>query len=55
MGLGVWRVWSRCELRGGLLWGNLKERFHLEDLGVDESIILKLILSMSVGRGSGSG
>ena len=24
-------------------WGNLKERNHLEDLGVDERIIIKII------------
>jgi hypothetical protein len=38
-----------------VLWGNLKKRLYLEDLDIDESIILKLILSMSVGRRSGSG
>jgi len=43
------------EFHVGFLWGNLKERVHLEDLGIDENIILKLILSMSVGRRSGSG
>jgi hypothetical protein len=26
------------------LWGHLKERCHLEDLGIDERIILKLIM-----------
>jgi hypothetical protein len=34
------------EFRLGVLWGNLKERVHLEDLGLDEIMILKLILSM---------
>jgi hypothetical protein len=29
----------------GFWWGNLKVRVHLEDLGVDEGIILKLILN----------
>jgi hypothetical protein len=27
----------------GILWGNLKERDHLEDLGAGGRIILKLI------------
>jgi hypothetical protein len=27
----------------GFWWGNLRERDHLEDLGVDERIILKYI------------
>jgi hypothetical protein len=43
------------EFHIGFSWGNLKERVHLEDLGIDENITLKLILSMSVGRRSGSG
>jgi len=29
-------------MHSGFLWGNLKERDHLEDLGVDWRIILKL-------------
>lgn len=33
------------------LCGNRKERDHLEDSGVDDRIILKLILNKSVGRG----
>ena len=28
----------------GFWWGNLKERDHLEDLGMDEMVILKWIL-----------
>jgi len=33
------------------LWfGNLKERYHLEDLDVDGNIILEWILKNSVGR-----
>ena len=27
----------------GFLWGDLTERYHLEDQGVDGNIILKLI------------
>jgi len=32
-----WHIW--------FCWGNLKERAHLEDLGVDVGIILKYILN----------
>jgi hypothetical protein len=38
-------VWGR-----GFWWGNLKERHHLEDLGVDGRIILKLILQKHNAR-----
>jgi hypothetical protein len=31
------------ELHAGFWWGNLKERDHLEDLGIDRRIILKWI------------
>ena len=31
------------EMHAGLWWGYLKERFHLEDLGVDGKIILEWI------------
>jgi len=33
----MWHVWFR--------WGNLKERAHLEDLGVDASKVIKHILN----------
>jgi hypothetical protein len=33
------QVWKRRQI-----WGNLKGREHLEDLGADEKIILKRIL-----------
>jgi hypothetical protein len=31
-------------------WGDLKERRHFEDLGIDGRIILKWIISESIGR-----
>jgi hypothetical protein len=31
-------------LHTGVQWGNLRERDHLEDLGIDERITLKWIL-----------
>ena len=41
---------KRKEVHTGFLCGNLKERDHLEYLGVDVRVILKLILNM-MGRG----
>jgi len=40
----MWRVWSRKEMHAGLWWGNLKERDHVEDTGVDGSLILEMAL-----------
>jgi len=34
----------------GFWWGNLRERYHLEDPGVDERIILIWIFRMWEGR-----
>jgi hypothetical protein len=36
-------VWRRGEVRTGFWWGNLRERDHLEGVGVDERIILKWV------------
>jgi len=38
-------VHGRREMHTGFWWGNLKERYHLEDLGIDRRIILKWILN----------
>jgi hypothetical protein len=38
-------VRGKGEVLTGLWWGNLRERDHLEDLGVDGKIIFKWILS----------
>ena len=32
---GMWHVWGSGETRTRLWWGELREREHLEDLGVD--------------------
>ena len=39
----MWHVWERGEVHTGFWWGNLRERDHLVDLGVDENKILKCI------------
>jgi hypothetical protein len=39
-----WHVWGRREIHAVFWWCNLKERNHLDDTGVDETIILKWIL-----------
>ena len=37
-------IWGRGEMHTGFWWGRLKEGDHLEDLGLEGRIILKLIL-----------
>ena len=39
----MWHVWETGKVHAGFWWGNLRERHHLEDLGVDGRIILTLI------------
>ena len=34
----------------GFWWGNLRDRDHLEDIGIDRRIILEWILEKLVGR-----
>jgi hypothetical protein len=44
----MWHVWERGEVHAGLLWGNLRERDHSEDLGVDVIIILRWVFKNAV-------
>jgi len=39
----MYHVWGRDEVYRRFRWGNLRERDHLEDRGVDGSIILRWI------------
>jgi hypothetical protein len=52
-------IWERGKLYIGFWWGNLRERDHMTDLGVDGRVILKWILKKWDGeiqtRPSGSG
>jgi len=38
------RIWGRGEVYTGFWWGNLRERDHLGDPGVDGRTILRLKL-----------
>jgi hypothetical protein len=40
----MWHVWGNGEVHTGFWWGDLRVRDHLEDIGVDWRIILKLSL-----------
>jgi hypothetical protein len=40
----MWHVWGRREIYTALLWINLDEGNHLEDLDLDGRIILKSML-----------
>ena len=39
----VWHVWGRGGAHTGFWWGNVRERDHMEDPGVDGRIILRRI------------
>jgi hypothetical protein len=39
------------EVHTGIWWGNLRERDHLDDLGIDGRIIFKWMFKMWDGKG----
>ena len=39
----MWHVWETGEVHTGFWWGDIKDRGHLEDEGVDRKVILKWI------------
>ena len=41
---GMWHIWGIGEVCSGFWWGDLRERDHMEDLGLDGMIILKWVL-----------
>ena len=43
-------AWGRNEMHTGFWWVNLKKRHNLQDLGVDGTIILKLVMNTYYGR-----
>jgi hypothetical protein len=49
----MWRVWETGEVHTRLWLGNLRERDHFRDLGIDGRTILKWILKKWGGVGIG--
>ena len=39
----MWHMWKMGKVHKGIRWGDLTERDHLEDLGVDNRLITKWI------------
>jgi len=52
-GGGMWDVRGRGMVHTGFWWGNLREKDHFEDLGVDGRIILKRAFNRWVGVWTG--
>jgi hypothetical protein len=50
----MWHVWGRGEVHTVFWWGNLRDGDHLEDPGVDGSILLKWIFKNWDGGQTGS-
>jgi hypothetical protein len=51
----MWHIWGTAEVYTGLWWGNLRERDHFQDQGIDGRIILSWIFrKWDVGARTGS-
>jgi len=46
----MWQLWDRERVLTGFWWGDLRERDHLEDLGIDWRIILQWVFKKRCGR-----
>jgi hypothetical protein len=46
----MWHTWDTGEVHTGFWWGYLRDSDHLEDLGRDGRIILKMILEQWDGE-----
>jgi len=46
----MWLVWDTGKMHTGFWWGYLRDNDHLEDLGGDGRIILKMILEQWDGE-----
>jgi hypothetical protein len=38
--LVMWHIWGREEVHAGIQWGSVKDRDHMQDLGVDGRVML---------------
>jgi len=45
-------VWERGEMHRGFWWGDLRERDHFPNLGIEERMMLRTVLGV-VGWGRG--
>jgi len=51
-GRGMLHVWERGEMHRGFWWGDLRERDHFPNLGIEERMMLRTVLGV-VGWGRG--